>query len=48
MTAYARGFNDYIDGLYHNTYPPQSDRWQAYVMGFMDAKRARWADRIMH
>lgn len=48
MSAYKIGFNDCIDGLYHNTYPPQSVKWQAYVMGFADAKRAKWAERIMH
>ncbi len=48
MRAYIAGFNDYCDHIYHNTYPPQSAQWQAYIAGFTDAKRAKAAERMRH
>lgn len=47
-TAYSKGFNDYVDGLYHNPYSRTSMEWHAYVTGFEDARRAKIAERIYH
>ncbi len=46
--AYRKGFNDFIDRMYHNPYSRTSLEWHAYVTGFEDAKRAKAAERIYH
>ena len=48
MSAYARGFNDCMDGLYCNRYTYGSQQWHAYVMGFTDARRNKYYERIRH